>query len=97
MARRAARAPGLITRRRRSGTSLLGLTYHRSPTAVHSAVDVHETLLRLAYCAAGGGVGWGDQVVPSNPSANVVIGPEALLVWPTASHAVDDTHDTPSS
>lgn len=61
------------------------------PTAMQSLSDVHDTPLRAVCVApAGLGVGWIDQLVPSQPSANAL-----GLMLPTTVQAVLEVHDTP--
>jgi hypothetical protein len=65
------------------------------PTATHSVDDVHDTPIRLLYVApVGTGGSWEDQVVPFHFSAKGTIASELFTNNPTATHSVDDAHDT---
>jgi hypothetical protein len=66
------------------------------PTAVHAAVDVHDTALsRLLVAPVGLGVGWIAQLAPFQCSANVTRWPALSTKSPMAMQAVLDAHDTP--
>jgi hypothetical protein len=85
------------------------LPFHRSatapktgavvdPTAVHAAAAEHDTADRTVKGASGiAGVGTMLQLTPSHRSASATVNPAALLVAPTAMHALALTHDTPAS
>jgi hypothetical protein len=67
------------------------------PTAMQADDDVQETPLSPAPLApAGNGVVWRLHEVPFHAAANGLLPPETPAV-PTASHAVDDAHDTAAS
>lgn len=73
------------------------------PTAMHAFVDVHDTLVKDVSAPLGagwlgvGGVGWTDQLLPFQRSANVTSWPALLTKDPTAAQALPDTHDTAES
>jgi len=65
------------------------------PTAVHVLADVHETPEKVLDASpAGVGVDWIDQLVPSQASAKVTLGPELSAALPTASQEVEEMHET---
>ncbi len=73
-----------------SWTSALVMKY---PTAVHAALDVHDTPLRLVIPSpVGFGVAWSVQLTPFQRSANGTSPP--LRSYPTAVHALIDAQDT---
>ncbi|MFL5859704.1 MAG: hypothetical protein ACJ780_02850 [Solirubrobacteraceae bacterium] len=71
------------------------------PTAMHALADVHDTPPREVSIVSPrlgvGGVGWTDQLLPFQRSANVTSWPALLRKDPTAVQALPDTHDTAES
>ena len=64
---------------------------------MHEVSDVHDSPESLAELPEGLGVGWIDQVVPSQRSANVKESSPLSLSSPMAMQDVFDVHDTRAS
>ena len=63
---------------------------------MQASADTHDTALSSTpWGAAGGGLGTTDHAVPFHDSTSVFSAFELFVYWPTAVHAVADTHDTP--
>jgi hypothetical protein len=69
-----------------------------SPTAMHAVDEVHDTPHnRLYLLPVGAGGSWSDHVVPFHFSAKGTFCPELFVSKPTAVHAVDEVHETPTN